>query len=256
MVTTACPKCRKTYNMNDESIGKMAKCNCGTAFAIQVSGDALEITDLPIPASSSATTTISPNAARKCKACGSTIPSDVLTCPFCNAEIIKTTATGGSYVQALQQRLIEIDGEDASSPKTAGRVLADALAGNTVYARIAKKVSVIQTFQMPSDKEHLIEFFFYCDSNCEGTSGLGLEGPLKRAWYGKAKMALEKLQFLGRGDPSVESFVSQSMPRYCKFRSGQTAFLLWSVAAIVAILVGLVLFILGLHLLQQWFPGL
>lgn len=254
MVTTACPKCRKAYNVNDESIGKMAKCNCGTAFAIQVSGDALEITDLPIPANSSATATASPNAKRICKACGSTIPSDVLACPFCNAEITKTTATGGSYVQALQQRLIEIDGEDTSSSKTTGRVLADAFAGkNTVYDRIAKKVSVIQTFQMPSDKEHLVEFFFYCDSNYQGSQSFALEYPLKLAWYGKAKMALEKLQYMGHGDPSIETLTSKfitryrSAPRNPVYQGLLIAGLIFAVVAVCVIV---------LSFLSKAFPGI
>src|SRR6056297_937984 len=126
-----------------------------------------------------------------CPNCGSPIPKTSIKCSFCKYEISKNDITGKDFIKQLQQKLEQID-KDAYEMNSKRKGFFSPEYTPIEVAR--NKANIITTFTMPNDKENLIEFFLFCDSNANAhsnTSMYSIDGILNkkyyRAWFGKAK---------------------------------------------------------------------
>lgn len=154
----------------------------------------------------------------ECPNCGSPILKTAIKCSFCKYEISKSEISGKNFIKQLQQKLEQID-KDAYEMNSRRKGLF-----SPEYAPIQvamNKASIITTFTMPNDKENLIEFFLFCDSNADAhsnTSKFTFDGILNKhyfpAWYGKAKMGYEKLIFFINDDEDVKQIINKYKDKY------------------------------------------
>lgn len=180
------------------------------------------------PASTTAPATVASPTSQSngvCMACGGGIPATSAQCPYCQMDTRRSDITGREFIQALEYRLSKIKGkvdedgdEDEDDKKKA-------------------MVRAISMFNMPNDKENLLEFFSLCDGNVSANASLmDIDNGLHNAWYGKAKMAYIKLKVYARDDAAFLALLAPYGQRYeddayLKSR-GTKSFLLY--AAIVA----------------------
>jgi hypothetical protein len=124
-----------------------------------------------------------------CIACGGKIPATSAQCPYCQMDAQRTEITGRDFILALEIRLSKINAEIEDDTEKGKAIL-----------------TAISTFNMPNDKENLLEFFSLCDGNVSASSGVMADndwGALHGAWYGKAKMAYLKLKVYAHEDNSL-----------------------------------------------------
>ena len=154
-----------------------------------------------------------------CPNCGSAIPQSSIKCGFCGFEISKTTVTGGNFIEKLNQQLEEVNKRQAEAELADKWGLkAPAMAG---ISAAQQKASIISTFSMPNDKENLLEFFYFCDSNCDShskTFGIGViskvNAILHPAWAGKAKLAYNKLKRFENEDDEIKDLIEKYKNKY------------------------------------------
>lgn len=191
------------------------------------------------PASAAAPATVASPTSRTngvCIACGGRIPATSAQCPYCQMDTRRSDITGREIIQALEYRLSKIKGkvdedgdEDEDDKKKA-------------------MVRAISMFNMPNDKENLLEFFSLCDGNVSANASLIDDGNgLHNAWYGKAKTAYIKLKVYARDDAAFLALLAPYGQRYeddayLKSR-GTKSFLLYA-AIVAAIVIMVVVFVL------------
>lgn len=157
-----------------------------------------------------------------CPNCGFSIPRSSIKCSYCGFEVSKSHATGENFIQKLNQQIEEVNKRHAEAE------LKNKWGLNTSAASSAaqQKASIISTFTMPSDKEHLLEFFFFCHGNYEGNYKggfifFGAERMIQqninivaKAYQGKAKTAYEKLKRFVNEDEDIKNVVVQFKGKY------------------------------------------
>lgn len=153
----------------------------------------------------------------ECPNCGSSIPKTAIKCGFCNFEVTKSEITGKNYIHQLQSKLEQID-KDAYEMNSKRKGL---LSPDYPPIQIAmNKAGIITTFTMPNDKENLIEFFLFCDSNADAHSNtkFSFDGILNKhyfpAWSGKAKMGYEKLVLFANDDEDLKQIINKYKNKY------------------------------------------
>jgi ribosomal protein L37AE/L43A len=154
----------------------------------------------------------------ECPNCGSTISRTAIKCGFCNFEVTKNEISGKNYIELIQKKLEQID-KDAFDMNSKRKGL---LTPDYPPLQIAmNKASVITTFTMPNDKENLIEFFLFCDSNANAhtnTSNYSFDGMINKhyypAWSGKAKMGYEKLILFAEKDEDAKRIIDKYKNKY------------------------------------------
>jgi hypothetical protein len=159
-----------------------------------------------------------------CPNCGSSIPKSSIKCSFCNFEISRNTATGEDYINKLSAALANIDQEYYSrETKLTASQLFNGAGDATGSKMIQAKVSVISTFTMPNDKENLLEFFYFCDTNadsCYASSKVLIiheknnYKTLGNSWAGKAKLAYDKLKRFVNEDEEIKILVDNYKNKY------------------------------------------
>jgi ribosomal protein L37AE/L43A len=153
-----------------------------------------------------------------CPNCGSSIPSSSIKCGFCGFEISKTTVTGVESISVLSEKLYQIDKEDVEIEKKSN------VWKNPYKPEYAaqKKASAISTFNMPNDKEHLLEFFLFCDNNADAYSNtsqfnnmsLSVNQVLYPAWAGKARLGYNKLKRFENEDDEIKAIIEKYKKKY------------------------------------------
>jgi hypothetical protein len=146
-----------------------------------------------------------------CPSCGSSIPKSSIKCGFCGFEITKTEITGAKYIERLQKAL-----EDVNNKKFSFMQDLDQRKSNSMRA------SIITSFNLPNDKENLMELFFFCDANADayanirqfGNPNFHLNSVLFPAWSGKAKMAYNKLQRFVDEDQDINELIQKYKNKY------------------------------------------
>lgn len=159
-----------------------------------------------------------------CPNCGSTIPKSSIKCGFCNFEISKNTATGEDYINRLSSALSKIDQEHyTQDTKLSASQLLSGGGDRTGSKMIQAKASVIATFTMPSDKENLLEFFYFCDTNADSCFASAKSAhimeksnykTLGNSWAGKAKLAYDKLKRFENEDEEIKILVNNYKNKY------------------------------------------
>jgi hypothetical protein len=157
-----------------------------------------------------------------CPNCGSSIPSSSIKCKFCGFEISKKTVTGKNFLDALNKQLEEINKRQAEAELADKWGLKGPLAAGVSAAQ--QKASIISTFSMPNDKENLLEFFYFCDSNYDshsntwgfGTININAQANkiLGPAWAGKAKLAYNKLKRFENEDEEIKELLENYKKKY------------------------------------------
>ena len=156
-----------------------------------------------------------------CPNCGSSIPKSSIKCGFCGFEISKTKVTGIENIDLLKRQLKKIDIEENEIRKKS-------TVWKNPYNQISgaqNKASIISTFSMPNDKEHLLEFFLFCDSNADSYPrilGITYEARmhaqnneiLRSAWSGKAKLGYNKLKRFENEDDEIRELIEKYKIKY------------------------------------------
>ncbi len=153
-----------------------------------------------------------------CPNCGSSIPSSAIKCGFCGFELSKINVTGVESISVLSEKLSQIDKEDVEIEKKSN---AWKNPYNPVNAA-QKKASAISTFNMPNDKEHLLEFFLFCDNNADAYSNTSKFGnmswPVNQvlypAWAGKARLGYNKLMRFATEDDEIRQIIDTYKNKY------------------------------------------
>lgn len=155
-----------------------------------------------------------------CPNCGSSIPSSSIKCGFCGFEISKSAITGASFIEKLSNQLEELNrlqGLEEAADKYGMK------GGSVAIHYATKKATIISTFNMPNDKENLLELFYFCDNNADATSntnvfGGGLQAHVNKslhpAWSGKAKMAYNKLSRFATEDEEIGELIEKYKKKY------------------------------------------
>ncbi|MBC8490631.1 MAG: hypothetical protein H8D45_31835 [Bacteroidetes bacterium] len=153
-----------------------------------------------------------------CPNCGASINQSAIKCQYCGFEVEKIEVTGEKFIKDLQKKLNEAD--EASSARSGFEKFVDF----ADMSGINRKASIITTFNMPNDKNSMLEFFLFCDSNVETYSGFTLDGStryrnkiLKKAWLGKAIFAFNKLELFADDDEHIEIIINKYKDRYSKY---------------------------------------
>lgn len=158
-----------------------------------------------------------------CPNCGNSIPNTAIKCGFCGFEVTKTRATGENYIEKLKQELEKVDKWHSEAKMKDKWGLKSA---ELDLAAAQQKASIISTFTMPNDKEHLLEFFHFCHGNFEGNYSsrfilFGVErlaqkniNFIAKAYQGKAKSAYEKLKRFVNEDEDINKVVNQFNSKY------------------------------------------
>ena len=155
-----------------------------------------------------------------CPNCGSSIPSSSIKCGFCGFEISKTTVTGENFLEKLNHQFDEVNKRQAIAELDKG-VGWRVGPGMPAINAATQKASIITTFTMPNDKENLLEFFYFCDSNCDShknTFGVDVVAKVNQvlhpAWAGKAKMAYNKLKRFENEDDEIRELIEKYKKKY------------------------------------------
>jgi hypothetical protein len=152
----------------------------------------------------------------KCDSCGSFIPSSAIKCSYCDFVVTKKGITGGEYVSKLSEALAELQ---RSHNKQEHKQTPFAVVGDPMGVLLAKnKSQVISTFNLPNDKENLIELFLFCDGNV-GKKPLNIplgnpEYVIYQAWKGKAKFAYNKLKRFEEDDEEIKKIITSHEANY------------------------------------------
>lgn len=168
-----------------------------------------------------------------CLNCGSSIPRSSIKCAFCGFEISKTSVTGKNFIEKLNQQFDEVDKRQWQSEAQVVSGLDKWLGGGAIKAHqvtitaAQQKASIISMFNMPNDKEHLVEFFLFCDSNADAHSntktGITIYGhneaaPVNKvlgpAWAGKAKLGYNKLKKFANEDEEIRELIDRYKKKY------------------------------------------
>jgi hypothetical protein len=161
-----------------------------------------------------------------CPNCGSSIPKSSIKCGFCGYEISKASITGRNELNKLNEAIAKLDEEHSSQKHSVdwkGNQEGDP--SGVILAR--KKADLISTFTMPNDKEHLLEFFHFCDTNADAyfqqsfikvgfqtiTNNPGAKA-LSDAYAGKAKLAYVKLKRFVNEDDEIKYIVESYKVKY------------------------------------------
>jgi TM2 domain-containing membrane protein YozV len=135
---------------------------------------------------------------KKCPNCRAEIPALSLKCEYCDTEIIEKDVALGEFIINLEKKLSEAD-ESISEKKKM-------LYGTTGI--INKKVSIIQSFSVPNNKIDLLDLLIHASTTAQSLRG-GVQsiqnGPLIKAWDGKAAQAYQKLSILTHDDKSLQN---------------------------------------------------
>ena len=155
-----------------------------------------------------------------CPNCGASIPKSSIKCSFCNFEISRTSLTGSVFIEKLQNQLEELNklqGIEEANDKYGMK------GGSVAMNYATKKATTISTFNMPNDKESLLEFFHFCDSNADACSNTnvfsgGIQAHLNKslhpAWSGKAKLAYSKLKRFANEDDEIKALIEEYKIKY------------------------------------------
>lgn len=153
-----------------------------------------------------------------CPSCGASIPKSSIKCAFCDFEISKKNVTGAESISLLSQKLEQIDIVDSDVEKNSHSFRNPYNPLNAAR----KKATAISTFNMPNDKEHLLEFFLFCDSNADSYSDTSIYGNassqtnkiLNPAWSGKAKLGYNKLKRFANEDDEIKILIDEYKIKY------------------------------------------
>lgn len=146
--------------------------------------------------------------ANRCPQCGEPLPAFTLRCPTCGFEPREKKPL--SSISDLSRRLDEIE---ADRPKyKVYKKKKDQHEANLVVSPVdQRKVTLIQSFPIPSSKEDLVEFVLLSSTNvnpkafAETANASASERALSRAWYSKMCQAYEKSQLVLKDDPDFAS---------------------------------------------------
>jgi hypothetical protein len=156
-----------------------------------------------------------------CPNCGASIPASAIKCGFCNFEVTKSKAVGENYIDKLNMQLQKVNDWHAQAITKAQEKW---WGGNTFQidtGAAQQKATVISTFTMPTDKEHLLEFFYFCHGNYESNydskwyfsisdkAQQQNTNIVANAFRAKAQTAYEKLKRFVEGDEEIKSLVTQ-----------------------------------------------
>lgn len=158
-----------------------------------------------------------------CPNCGYSIPNSSIKCNFCGFEISKSKTTGEDYIAKLQSTLSKLDDEWDRSENTISYKGIKGDPYGTILAE--KKASTISTFTMPNDKEQLIEFFYFCDTNSDSVPkvyGITYDDRMKAiknntirgAWIAKAKLGYLKLKRYEDNDNEIKTIIEKFKKKY------------------------------------------
>jgi hypothetical protein len=160
-----------------------------------------------------------------CPSCGSLIPRSSIKCGFCKFELSRLRVTGENYIHKLSEALTKIDQNhyDQETKLTASQIWSGA--GDRTGQKMAQaKASAISTFTMPNDKENLLEFFYFCDTNsdsCFASAKSVFSWPEKsnfntlgNSWAGKAKLAFDKLKRFENEDLEIKELIENYKGKY------------------------------------------
>lgn len=153
-----------------------------------------------------------------CPNCGSSIPSSSIKCGFCGFEISKTAITGHDSIKILSDKLTQIDISETEIEKKSNALIRPYSPSNGAQ----RKASVISTFSMPNDKEHLVEFFLFCDNNADAYSNtsvfMNASGLVNKiyypAWAGKARLGYNKLKRFENEDDEIRQIIETYKNKY------------------------------------------
>jgi len=153
-----------------------------------------------------------------CPNCGAQLKKSTIKCQFCDFELTRKKATGERFIEDLQNKLIEA--ETSGNKSLLNKVGFTAIMGDTDLAK--RQATVISTFTMPNDKENLIEFLQFCNSNVDTFKPAALrkqqtystDKVLHPAWKSKAKLAYDKLKRFAKDDSDVSDLLSNYSEQY------------------------------------------
>ena len=153
-----------------------------------------------------------------CPNCGSSIPSSSIKCGFCGFAITRKQITGGEFIKKLNEEINQINKWQTEAEKTHNTWKASS---TPLMDATYKKASVISTFTMPNDKENLLEFFYFCDTNYDAHSNTSRTNPswlinnvLGPAWSSKAKLAYNKLKRFENEDDEIKELIENYKKKY------------------------------------------
>lgn len=174
----------------------------------------------------------------KCPNCGAILSGTLFACPECGYILQKENKSSKDvrkYIDELQDSLSK-----AALPVSKHEKL-----WNGDRPSISRQANVVNSFTLPVTKEGLLQLLEFSYSNfiSIGTSVQDMDmKPLKDAWYGKCKQALNALSRIGSEDPEVQTIVGryQALIISEKKKIGGSAKLWLLIAVAVAALVGIV----------------
>jgi len=183
----------------------------------------------------------------KCPNCGEVLKAFILNCPACGYELRNT---GSSYsIKEFTSKLNEIDVKDGSQGATS-------VFRNKASEAFIKKISLIQQFTIPNNKEDITEFFMLAYSNIDvdiyGLKGnsplLSKQRKLSDAWLSMLHQTYQKaLIVFGTSDEfgHFENLYDDLCKKIKKKRKQLPIYF------IVSIIVVIVLFVLFFYLLAN-----
>lgn len=138
----------------------------------------------------------------KCPNCGEVLHSFVRNCPSCGLELRATKSS--SAVREFAQKLEAIEARREYEAPT-GRFFSSAKSRNRISKTDEQKTSLIQNFNIPNNKEDMLEFMILATSNVNlrvfdsSESSTVTEKALSEAWISKIKQVYKKAK-LSFGD--------------------------------------------------------
>ena len=145
----------------------------------------------------------------KCPNCGEVLKSFVINCPACGLELRETKATNAVRELALKLEAIESRREYESTRSSLFRNNDEKLSKTD-----EQKVSLIQSFAIPTTKEDIYEFLILTNSNIniklyESSSRRNSpQAAISDAWEAKYEQAYQKAQIVFQNDVELQSIQS------------------------------------------------
>lgn len=184
-----CGRCGSKLNDSDAFCPR-----CGSPTGVRSSAEVYE------------EASVEENSDYKCPQCGEPLPAFSLRCPICGFEPRGKKAS--SSISALSRQLDDIEAERPKYKRHKKR--AEREEERTVVGPYdQRKVTLIQSYPIPTTKEDLVEFVLLSASNvnpktfAETAQVTASERAISTAWYSKMCQAYEKSQLVLRDDPSL-----------------------------------------------------
>lgn len=144
----------------------------------------------------------------KCPKCGETLTSFSLNCPMCGHELRDTNSS--KTASELAERLEYI--ENSREYEETQSIFHKIIYGDKISKTDQLKIATIQNFNIPNNKEDLVEFLILATSNINFENnqlGSASDIAFSKVWSAKFEQAYNKIQYVSAKEPEFETLIQK-----------------------------------------------